>query len=358
MNRFPAESAATFGACVLAAAGASWLPGISWNSSALAAGSVFLVVTALQAARTTPDRADSVPLFLMAGGVCVAALGAMLAALLGGTSLLAGALALVGAGVSGAGLTAAARRWRESGEQMEELRSRLVRREGDVRAQAERIRRLDRSDLTTGLMNRRGLAIAAEQALAECEAASQPLALLLVDLGAPLLPGASEASDRERAARVARYARQAVRASDAVGLWDPGLLAVLLPRCREPEPARQRLYESLSAEARTWGPKPPVVAGLSIPPEGPWPDAEGLMSAAQAALSAAHHAPVGSTRPIWPMAWGLASTLVTHPSTDTGDRAARSAERQDQGQDRRQDEWQEREPAGASVGEPPSSSAD
>jgi hypothetical protein len=290
----------------------------------------------------------------MAGGVCVAALGAMLAALLGGTSFLAGMLALVGAGVSGAGLTAAARRWRESGEQLEELRSRLVRREGDVRAQAERIRRLDRSDLTTGLMNRRGLATAAEQALAECEASSQPLALLLVDLGAPLLPGTSDASDRERAVRVARYARQAVRGSDAVGLWDPGLLAVLLPRCRDPEPARQRLHESLSAEARTWGPKPPVVAGLTIPPEGPWPDAEGLMSAAQAALSAAHHAPVGSTRPIWPMAWGLASTLVTHPSPRSSDRTLRQEERQEERQEDRQGD----KPTSAAAGEPSSSSSD
>lgn len=313
MSRFPLESAATFAACVVAAAVASWLPSVSWGSAALAAGTIFLGFTALRSARSVRERQDAVPLLLMAGGVCFAALGALLGTMLGAASIVTGGMALIGAGVSGAGLAAAGRRWREVRDQIEDLRSRLVRREGDVRAQAERIRRLDRSDPVTGLMNRRGFAAAAEQALAECEAARAPLALLLIDLGAPMLP-LGDPDSRARSQKVARAARQAVRASDAVGLWDPGMLAVLLTRCEDPEPARQRLQNALRSEPAGRSGRAPIVAGLAIPPDGPWPDPEGLMAAAQAAMGAAREAPVGSTRPIWPMAWGLASTLVTHPA--------------------------------------------
>jgi GGDEF domain-containing protein len=318
VHRIPVEPLATFAACVVAAGLASWLSAVSWSSAALAAGVVFLGVTAVRAARGMRERSDAIPLALMVGGVCFAAIGAMLGAVLGGGSLVAGGMALLGAGVCGAGLTAEGHRWREVREQLEDVRGRLVRREGDVRAQAERIRRLDRADPTTGLMNRRGFAAAAEQALSECERARQPLALLLVDLGNPLMTVGDQES-RALAQRVARAARQSVRASDAVGLWDPSLLAVLLTRCRDPEPARQRLREVLPARTASNGGRSPLVAGLTIPPEGPWPDPEGLMAAAQAALGAAREAPIGSTRPIWPMAWGLASTLVTHPASDHRD---------------------------------------
>lgn len=314
MSRFPIESAATFAACAVAATVASSLPSVSWGSASLAAGTVFLGFTAVRAARSVREANDAVPLLLMAGGVCFAAFGALLGTMLGGASIVTGGMALVGAGVSGAGLAQAGLRWREVRDQIEELRARLVRREGDVRAQAERIRRLDRADPVTGLMNRRGFAAAAEQALVECEAARDPLALLLVDLGTPLLP-LGDPDARARSHRIARAAQQAVRASDAVGLWDPSLLAVLLTRCRDPEPARQRLQDAIRQLRTTGrGGRTPLVAGLAIPPDGPWPDPEGLMAAAQAAMGAAREAPVGSTRPIWPMAWGLASTLVTHPA--------------------------------------------
>lgn len=325
MSRIPIEPVSSFAACVIAAGLAALIPAVTWSAAALAAGVVFLGVTALRTARGMRERRDALPLTLMVGGVCLAAIGAMLGAVLGGGSIAAGGVALLGAGVCGAGLNAEGRRWREVREQIEDLRARLVRREGDVRAQAERIRRLDRADPNTGLMNRRGFAASAEQALAECEAAREPLALLLVDLGTPLMAVGDQES-RASAQRVARTAQQAVRASDAVGLWDPSLLAVLLTRCDDPEPARARLSEALADRigARRGG--SPLVAGLTIPPEGPWPDPEGLMAAAQAALGAAREAPIGSTRPIWPMAWGLASTLVTHPASDH-DEAPRPAPR-------------------------------
>ncbi len=196
--------------------------------------------------------------------------------------------------------------------EVEVLRSRLARREGDVRAQADRIRRLDLHDGATRLLNRRGFVRAAEESLRTCADERQSLALLLIDTEGRL-DDRDSLQGRALSRRLGRAVGRAVRGSDVAGRWDAGLLALLLPHCEDTRPAIERLRASLSKAGITEG-EDFRFAGVSIGPQGPWPDAEGLMAAAQAALGAARSAPKDADVAVWPIDWGLASLNQTHPA--------------------------------------------
>lgn len=192
------------------------------------------------------------------------------------------------------------------------MRAILDRRDADVRAQADRLRRLDIVDPATELMNRRAFVRAAQQTIEECAQAGQPLALLLIELATGTAP-ARPAETATALRRVADAVRGAVRGSDLAARWDRAQLALLLPRCRDPRPASGRL-RSLLRENNAGEPSEIRLAGVTVNVGGPWPDPEGLMAAAQATLAAARRAPPPVEDTIWPIDWGLAKPAAADQS--------------------------------------------
>lgn len=166
-----------------------------------------------------------------------------------------------------------------SAEQTElaSLRSRLVRREGDVRAQADRIRQLDMHDAATGVLNRRGFVVGSESALARCATQLESAALILIELREPLAGGSAGAT---HAAKLTHAVNRALRGSDLVGRWDDRTLVALLPCCNDSGPALVRLGQGLSEViGDAWS-----CGWISIDADGPRPDVEGLVAAAQTTL--------------------------------------------------------------------------
>lgn len=251
----------------------SWVAGAAAGASVLLAGAAITLLAARQVIPAAPRRSIAAALLLSAIAVAaglIALIPTWIPALLG---LVAGVVITTGIAA-----------WIETGAQQREeaevLRARLVRREGDVRAQAEKIRRLDLRDPVTGLLNQRGFASGLAVALAECTNEGAPLALLLIELPGPL-PQQPGAEGAHRAARIGSAIQQSVRGSDIAGRWDDRILALLLPRCADTEPALSRLRTRLAYEAdSSW-----VWAGITVSGDGPWPDAEGLVTATQAALA-------------------------------------------------------------------------
>lgn len=196
--------------------------------------------------------------------------------------------------------------------EQDELRARLTRREGDVRTQAERIRRLDLFERDSGLLNARGFLAATSRALAECEARQEPLALLLVEMRAGLEDGPKDARGKAGARLAARAVTSAVRGSDVAGRLAPDRFAILLAGCRDPRPALGRLERALASLEQDGGPKAGL-GGVTVAERGPWPDADGLVSAASAALAAAGQSDFHGVVPtLWPIEWGLASARASH----------------------------------------------
>ncbi len=306
MNPRLMRALAPLSAAALAALVAPGLTGASWHGALSAGALVCLIASAWLLVHDSPAGAR---------GQRVAALSLLLLTLPVAQPLAAGIPGWFGAlaGLAGAcGLGAAALLLREelsrSHTEIDALRSRLARREGDVRAQADRIRRLDLRDPATGLLNRRGFAAAAEQALNHCEDGATPLALLLIEVAEPL-PEAGGPDPEGRALRIGHALTSAVRGSDAAGRWDARLLTLLMPACQDPRPAIERLRSSFTqAEPGA------RLAGITVAAAGPWPDAEGLMAAAQAALAAARRAPKDAEVALWPVDWGLAALTVTSES--------------------------------------------
>lgn len=160
----------------------------------------------------------------------------------------------------------------------EQLRSRLVRREGDVRAQADRIRRLDLREGATGALNRRGLARAAAECLEACAASGEPLVAIAIRIDAD--SGRSTRTP-SLAGRLSRALARSVRASDPIGHWDDETLLLILPACREIEPALSRVRSRLDE----LGLEPSRCGSVRFEPSGVWPDPEGLLAAAQASFA-------------------------------------------------------------------------
>nr|MCU0254796.1 GGDEF domain-containing protein [Acidobacteriota bacterium] len=178
-----------------------------------------------------------------------------------------------------------------------------------VRAQADRIRRLDLYDQATGLLNRKGFTATLEQALSEAEEGREPATLLLIEL-AESLPLVALAQPDRWSRRLGHAIKQAIRGSDAVGRWDAHRVAVLLPQCRDARPAVSRLVTVLATQAGV-ARRDLVMAGIAIPENGPWPEVEALLSAAQQALGAARQAPAGAEVPVWPIDWSADATPAT-----------------------------------------------
>ncbi len=310
MTRPPAGSFAPSLAALLAAGLSPFLVGASWGT-ALAAGSVVCLATGAVILVREGQSTGVASFHLLAGGLLLlSALPAVL--LLPSRPLVLGGIgALAGAILSAYATVLLSLRWHALGEEITTLRARLARREGDVRAQADRIRRLDLIDPITGVANRRGFGLELEQALVTAEHESHPLALLLIELP-EALPSAGAPDTADRGRHIGRAIQQAVRGSDAAGRWERNLLALLLPDCQDTGPAVVRLRRTLASigAGEEDGTR---LAGITIAPNGPWPDSEGLMAASQAALSAARTGPDRAEVPVWPIDWGLASINMTHP---------------------------------------------
>jgi GGDEF domain-containing protein len=247
----------------------------------------------------------------LTGGLLLLAAALVLGLSEGLESWVAPALALGGAVFTAWGLARALHLWQSLAEESESIRSRLARREGDVRAQADRIRRLDLYDQATGLLNRKGFTATLEQALSEAKEGREPATLLLVEL-AESLPLTAAAQPDRWSRRLGHATKQAVRGSDAVGRWDARRIAILMPRCRDARPAVSRLVTVLATQAGV-SRRDLVMAGIGIPENGPWPEVEALLVAAQQALAAARDAPAGAEVPVWPIDWSAgAAPVPTH----------------------------------------------
>ncbi|MBP7148940.1 MAG: diguanylate cyclase [Acidobacteria bacterium] len=295
-------------AAVIAASGAAPLFGVPW-SAALGSAAALLLVGVAWLVLQLEWRLSRLAAGASAAGLLGLALGAGFAQLPGAPPWIVAAAAAPGAVVLAWGQARSLRAWARCHDARVELLERLARREADVRAQAERIRRLDLVDAGTGLLNRRGLATAMARALADATEHGAPLALLLVELPAQVDPG-------ERIGRkLGQAVQQSVRGSDLAGRWDAGLLAVLLPRCEDHRPALRRLAASLAA-ASPDGSRLAVIAGVTVAAGGPCPDAEGLVAAGLAALNAARRAPPAAEPVIWPLDWGLAALAGLPPGAE------------------------------------------
>ena len=284
-------------AAVIAALGAPALLGAPVETGLCAGAVVAFVVSGGRLAFARARRAPAAPRIL-AAGLLLAAAGAALPMLPGAPPWLQPAILLAAALAVGTGAALAVRSLEDADAEATDLRDTLARREGDVRAQAERLRRVDQFDPATGLLHRRAFAAAAAEALETCAAVAAPLALILVEL--------RESRPTLDPRNCGRAVRAAVRGSDVAGVWERNLLALLLPRCHDPKPAVRRL----AARLEEAGARPGVsahLAGVTISSRGPWPDAEGLMASASAALAAARRAPAGADVALWPIDWGLAA---------------------------------------------------
>lgn len=189
---------------------------------------------------------------------------------------------------------------------LENLRSRLTRREGDVAAQADRIRRLDLFDPVTRLLNRRGFMAHLDRALGEGSGVHEAVTMILVEGRPPGNTLPRPAFDQWMAG-LGQAVQAAVRGSDFAGRLDDHLVALLLPRCRDYHPAVERLRQALQRHqaARGGG---IFLAGVAVGPQDLWPDGGGLLAAAQAALAAARLGPRSGQPPVWPVAWALGTT--------------------------------------------------
>jgi GGDEF domain-containing protein len=247
----------------------------------------------------------------LSGGLLLLAAAQVLGLSEGLEPWVASAIALGGAVLTTWGLARALHLWQTLAEESESIRARLARREGDVRAQADRIRRLDLYDQATGLLNRKGFTAALEQALSEAQEGSEPATLLLMEL-AESLPLVAIAQPDRWSRRLGQAIKQAIRGSDAAGRWDARRIAVLMPHCRDARPAISRLVTVLATQAGV-GRRDLVMAGIAIPENGPWPEVEALLVAAQHALTAARSAPAGAEVPVWPIDWSAGATPAPSP---------------------------------------------
>lgn len=262
----------------------------------------------------------------LAGGVLLQGAAASAMLIPGAPLWVAAGCALAGAIAFASGVVALLEREEDRFRTIDELSARLARREGDVRTQAAKIRRVDVIEPDSGLLNRRGFLAATERALAECERDGEPLVLLLIDFS-PMNPQASSpfrrgvfergAPELDSSRTIARAVTRAVRGSDLAGALGPKLVAVLLGACRDPRPAIARLERSLEDLAHDEGARA-TLGGVTIAARGPWPDAEGLISAATAALAATREVPSeGRATALWPIEWGLASAREMSGATRT-----------------------------------------
>jgi GGDEF domain-containing protein len=237
----------------------------------------------------------------LSGGLLLLASALVLGLSEGLEPWVAPALALGGAVLTAWGLARVLHLWQTLAEESESIRSRLARREGDVRAQADRIRRLDLYDQATGLLNRKGFTATLEQALSEAQEGAEPATLMLIEL-AESLPLVAVAQPDRWGRRLGHAIKQAIRGSDSVGRWDARRVAILMPQCRDARPAVSRLVTVLATQAGV-SRRDLVMAGIAIPENGPWPEVEALLVAAQHALAAARSAPAGAEVPVWPIDW-------------------------------------------------------
>lgn len=270
------------------------LPGVPVTGSAFAAAAAGMAVLALEAARPGEgrERRSLVPLV---PGLLAASLSLGLPAGSVSTGLVA-FTALVAAVLLIAGTARIAARLVEAEDEAEELRARLLRREADVRVQAERIRRLDLRDPATGALNARAFDEALADALAgRGSGPSEPASLLLVEL-----------PDRDHVPLAVEAALRAVRASDLVARLDEREIAILLGGCRDPRPALVRMRRILGTMDRDMLARTRI-AGITVPGgvEPPRPDQ--LLQAAWAALDAARRLDdAHGAQAVWPLEWGLA----------------------------------------------------
>ncbi len=269
------------------------LPGITLAEGFLASAAAGCAVLALEAGRPAAGRERSALLPVVPGLLGFSITLALPAGAVPAGVLAASALLATGLFVAGASMIAG--RLIAYEDELEDLRARLLRREGDVRVQAERIRRLDLRDPATGALNARAFDDALTDALEEMEpGAGLPIALLLIDL-----------PDRGQVPAAAEAARRAVRASDVVARLDEREIAVLLEGCRDPRPALVRMRRILGEHdrdvlART------RIAGITVPPDASPPRADELLSAAYAALDAARRLDdAAGAQAVWPLEWGL-----------------------------------------------------
>ena len=228
------------------------LPGITVAEGFLASAAAGCAVLAIEAGRPGAGCERSALLPLVPGLLAFSTTLALpivvtSAGVIAFSALLATALFVAGASVIAGRLIAFE-------HEAEDLRARLLRREGDVRVQAERIRRLDLRDPATGALNARAFDDALTDALEEMEPeCGMPIALLLIELpDSAAIPAAVEA------------ARRAVRASDIVARLDE----------RE-------------------------IAGITVPPGSPPPRPDRLLEAAGRVDDTA------GAQAVWPLEWGL-----------------------------------------------------
>ncbi len=288
-------------AAIAAAAAAPWLTGAASTTALAAAAAVCLAAAAHALSR---PGAPSTSLRVLGGGLAALALAGAGGLLFDAPTHLLITFALLGAAACSVGATLASQTWQRRELELARLRSQLLRREGDVRAQADRIRRLDLIDPVTGVLNRRGLLRAIEVATAESASRNEPLALFVVELPDDL-PRPGEPTDGERGRSLGRAVGSAVRGSDVLGRWSDRHLALVLACCHDPRPAAERLQRSLEALGLSRRTAP--VAGVTIGPEGPWPAAPDLMAAAEAALEASRQAPDNAETALWPVELGLSA---------------------------------------------------
>ncbi|MDQ7088515.1 MAG: hypothetical protein Q9Q13_11980 [Acidobacteriota bacterium] len=151
-------------AAIAAAMAAPWLTGAAATTALAAAAAVCLAAAAHALGR---QDGSSPALRVLAGGLAALAFAGAAGILFEAPLRLLITFVLLAAAACSVGATLVSRAWQRREVELARLRSQLVRREGDVRAQADRIRRLDLIDPVTGLLNHRGLLRAIEVATAE-----------------------------------------------------------------------------------------------------------------------------------------------------------------------------------------------
>lgn len=251
-------------------------------------------------------RRDRWGAMAFAAGLCLLALALAGPFLPGLQTWVFPAAALVALAPLTGGIQRSWRRWQETQSELESLRSRLTRREGDVAAQADRIRRLDLFDPITHLLNRRGFMVNLDRALAEGAAVHEAMTMVLLECHPPRNDQDRGGFDRWMT-ELGQAVQSAVRSSDFAGRLDDHLVALLLPRCRDHRPAVQRLHQALVRHQRQFGGSF-FLAGVAAGPQDLWPDGPGLLAAAEAALAAARQGPRAGQAPVWPVAWAMGSS--------------------------------------------------
>lgn len=290
-------AAAALGATLVA----PWLVGVPW-SVALTAGAAVAFTAMARGLSRAEDDDESAPhaeKLMVAGGLILLAASLALPHVATPRSWGAPLLAFCGAALAAPGLSLWLRRERDRREELEDLRARLARREGDVRLQADQIRRLDLLDRATGLLNRRAFGAELESALKESRFGS-PMAFVLVELEKSRL-GSESGGLSPEGQRLALAVQTAVRGSDRAGRWDEDLLAVLLRECVDARPALNRLKSGLEREIGEEGAL--RVAGIALRGGESEPSLESLERAASRALDASRELPAAHAPTIWPYEW-------------------------------------------------------